>query len=174
MAFKRFWPILPIFIDWKHRQSSEYLRRIALSEIDIFILGVLKIVPELDFSAIVEALDVEEKAASEALLRLVNLHIIESSNDSLLISPPMRIAVERDSRIRLPKKVEQSAIHSLSTSLSLRLDEGTAPVVLINSTVLASLQSGVDVPAIVAGFFVAITLRVDGKKRTMTSEKWGR
>ena len=142
------------FIDWKHRQSSEYLRKIDFSEIDIFILGVLKMVPELDFSAIVEALDVEEKAASEALLRLVNLHIIESSTDSLLISPPMRIAVERDNRIRLPKKVAQAAIHSLSTSLSLRLDEGTAPVVLINSALLASLQSGVDVPAIVAGFLL--------------------
>ena len=67
------------FIEWKHRQSSEYLGKITLGPEDILILGLLKLVPELDFTAISAALPIDPAVASESLLRLTNLHIIEPS-----------------------------------------------------------------------------------------------
>ena len=90
------------FIDWKHRQSSEYLTKIDLSNEGVLILGLMKLLPELDFTAIVAALEIDANAASEALLRLTNLHIVESSVDRFIVSPALRVAVERDKRIRLP------------------------------------------------------------------------
>ena len=42
------------FQNWKHLQSSEYLNKAALTGDDVLILGLLKIIPSLDFQAIVE------------------------------------------------------------------------------------------------------------------------
>ena len=39
------------FIDWKHRQSSEYIEKIIFGESEVQILAVLKLVPELDFTS---------------------------------------------------------------------------------------------------------------------------
>ena len=142
------------FIDWKHRQSSEYLGKIDFEELEIQLLGILKIVPELDFTAIVDALDADASAVASAMLRLANLHVVESRNDSFTVSPPLRVAIERDRRIRLPNDVEQRAINKLAASLSLRLAEGTAPVVLIHAAVLASLQSGRAMAEIASAFLL--------------------
>jgi hypothetical protein len=54
------------FIEWKHRQSSEYLAKIEFAERDAPILGLLKQLPELDFAAIVETLGLDTNAASGA------------------------------------------------------------------------------------------------------------
>ena len=142
------------FIEWKHRQSSEYLGKIQLTETEVLVLGILKMVPELDFAAIADALDERDVTIAEAIFRLVNLHVIESTTDSFIVSPPLRIAVERDRRIRLTVDVAQRAIGQLVESLSVRLDDGTAPVRLINSTVLASLQSGRAMPEIASAFLL--------------------
>jgi len=142
------------FINWKHRRSSEYLKSVQLSEIETSILSILKVLPELDFVAIVEALDLDGEEASEALTKLLNLHVVESANQCFVVAPALRVAVERDSRIRLPQNVEKSAIKILANSLALRLEEGTAPVSLVDSTVLASLQSGDTIPEIAGGFLL--------------------
>lgn len=142
------------FINWKHRRSSEYLMSVRLSEIDISILAILKILPELDFLAIVESLELDGEEASEAITKLLNLHVVESANQCFIVAPALRVAVERDSRIRLPQNIERSAIGTLANSLALRLEEGTAPVSLVDSTVLASLQSGDAIPDIAGGFLL--------------------
>ena len=55
------------FIEWKHRHSSEYLRKIELSEQDVKILALLRLAPELDFTAIVDALHMAPALASDHL-----------------------------------------------------------------------------------------------------------
>ena len=141
------------FIEWKHRQSSEYLGKIALSREDILILGLLKLVPELDFTAISAALPIDPTVASERLLRLINLHVIEPSAERFMVSPALRVAVERDNRTVLPKDVRISAIRTLAATLSVQLEEGTAPVALVNSAVLSALESG-GVPTAFAAAFL--------------------
>ena len=142
------------YVDWKHRQSSEYIGGMGLKQIDVQLLSVLKIVPQLDFTAIVSALDADASLASDALLGLVNLHVIESVNDRFMIAPPVRVAVERDARIQLPKDVRQGVVRRLASSLSWRFEEGTAPLVLIDSTVLACLQGGDQMPQFVSAFLL--------------------
>ena len=142
------------FLEWKHRQSSEYLTKISLSENDIFILGLLKLLPELDFTAITDALPVDAGVASEALLRLTNLHIVESSAARFVVSPAIRIAVERDKRILLSEDVQKNVIRKLAETLSIRLEEGTAPIALIDAAILSSLEGGNKISGLAGAFLL--------------------
>jgi tetratricopeptide (TPR) repeat protein len=130
------------FIDWKHRQSSEYVSKVILSDTDAKILALLKQLPELDFGAIVSALQLDAAQSSEDLLRLSNLHLVESTAGVFSVSPALRVAIERDRRIKLPSAVERDAMKSLASSLTIRLEEGTASIALIDAAILASLESG--------------------------------
>ncbi|MEX2167037.1 MAG: toll/interleukin-1 receptor domain-containing protein [Methyloceanibacter sp.] len=130
------------FVEWKHRQSSEYLGSLKLNPTELALLGLLKILPTLDFQAMAAALDLKADDAADGLLRLAQLHIVEHSGDEFSISPPLRIAVERDPRVKLPETKRKSALAKLADSLSLRLDEGTAPVALVDSAVLSAIESG--------------------------------
>lgn len=129
------------FIDWKHRQSSEYLAKISVTPPEASILALLKQFPELDFTAIVEALKFGEDEVSESLSNLTNRHIVEANRDIFSVAPALQIAVERDRRFRLDASTQQRAVKSLATSLSFRLGEGTAPIVLTDAAVLSLLDS---------------------------------
>lgn len=137
------------FVEWKHRQSSEYLGRVELSAVEAQLLGLLKYIPTLDFQAIVEALALEPAAAADSMLRLTQLHIVEHSGDEFSISPAMRIAVERDKRVAVPEDKRKTALGKLAETLALRLDEGTAPISLIDAAVLSSIEAGNETYAIV-------------------------
>lgn len=130
------------FIDWKHRQSSEYLAKITFSERERSILGLLKQLPEVDFAAIVAALELDPHGASEGLLRLNNFHIVESVAGNFTIAPALRVAVERDTRFRLPPEQQKKVMKNVASSLSIRLEDGTAPISLIDAALLSSLESG--------------------------------
>lgn len=142
------------FIDWKHRQSSEYLAKIPFRTQQVSILGLLKQIPELDFEALVSALKLDPQTASDDLAQLSNLHIIESSGGTFRISPPLRIAVERDKRLRLASTEQLAAIAHLARSLSLRLEEGTAPLNLVDAAVLSSIESGSEISDLAAAFLL--------------------
>ncbi len=140
------------FIEWKHRQSSEYLRRIELASEDVLVLGLLRLAPELDFSAITAALPIEPDVVSDRLLRLIDLHLLETSGDRFLITPPLRIAVEKDPRISLNAAVQTQAVAALVSSLSVRIEDGSAPLALIDLAVLLTLEQGTVPSELVAAF----------------------
>ncbi len=137
------------FIDWKHRQSSQYISRINLSDQDIVILGVLNIVPEVDFGAICDATSIKASEVSEALSKLSDLHVVEAKNATFKISPALRIAVERDKRIGLLGPSRARAVEAIAASLSVRLEEGTASIVLANAAVISALETGKTLPQII-------------------------
>ena len=118
------------FVEWKHRQSSEYLAKLELGDIEVALLALLNILPTLDFQALADALGEKANETADALLRLAQLHIVEHSGDEFSVSPPLRIAVERDKRVSLPEAKRKQALAKLADSLALRLDEGTAPIAL--------------------------------------------
>lgn len=142
------------FIDWKHRQSSEYVSKIELNESEATILALLRTVPELDFSAIAEALEMNVQLASDSLSRLVNLHVIDGNGDRFQVSPAVLVAVERDKRVRISRDIEQNAMRSIAKSLSLRLEEGTASVSLVDTAVLASLNTNDEMSGFAAAFLL--------------------
>ena len=135
------------FQNWKHRQSSEYLDRTPLSGEDILLLSLLKLLPSLDFQAMVDALPLDAAVASEALLKLSNLHVVEHAGNLFTVSPPLRIAVERDKRIDMPADVRVEALKVLARTLAIRLDEGSARLDLVDTAVLSSIESGLPVGA---------------------------
>lgn len=88
------------FIEWKHRQTSEYISKISLLNNDISVLSLLKNIPELDFDTISEALKIDTSVLADDLQRLVLLHVLDSDGDQFRVSPALRVAVERDVRGR--------------------------------------------------------------------------
>lgn len=137
------------FVEWKHRRASDYLSKLDFGATEISVLGLLSVLPTLDFEAIVGALNLASGDVADALQRLSQLHVVEHSGDEFSISPPMRNAVDRDSRIKLPEKIRKEALSKLADSLALRLDEGTAPIALIDSAVLSSIAAGKETHAAV-------------------------
>lgn len=101
-------------MEWKHRQSSEYLEQIEFGDIEVALLALLKILPTLDFQALADALGEKVTETADALLRLALLHIIEHSGDEFSISPPLRMAVERDKRVSLPDAKRKQALAKLA------------------------------------------------------------
>ena len=130
------------FHNWKHRQSSEYINKTVINDSDALILGVLKLVPSLDFQSIVESLPLDADEASDALLRLANLHIVEFTGDLFMVSPPLRIAVERDKRIDMPEDARIEALRVIAQTLSIKIDEGSARLELVDTAVLSAIESG--------------------------------
>jgi tetratricopeptide (TPR) repeat protein len=142
------------FLDWKHRHSSEYIAKIDLSNEDRRILAILKLVPELDFASMVSSLGDDPQSLSQSLSKLTHLHVLEAVSDRFIVSPAVRIAVERDQRIRLPSGEQAKAIRSLAKSLTVRLEEGTAPIALVNAAVLTSLDSGDPISEFTSAFLL--------------------
>ena len=99
---------------------------------------MLNILPTLDFQAVVNASGEKANETADALLRLAQLHIVEHSGDEFSVSPPLRIAVERDKRVSLPEAKRKQVLAKLADSLAVRLDEGTAPITLVDSAVLGN------------------------------------
>ena len=159
------------FISWKHRQSSDYLKKVTLDKDEVPILGILKVIPQLDFDSIVSTLKIEPAAASEALLRLTNLHIIESSAEMFIVAPALRVAIELDKRIQIPKELEKTAMKTLAESLSIRLEEGTAPVALVDAAVTSALESGA-LEGLFAAAFLLPSHHVRLAKRNYDQRQW--
>jgi tetratricopeptide (TPR) repeat protein len=142
------------FIDWKHRQTSEYLSKIPFEGSDSLVLSLLKNIPELDFGTICEALRLNAADLADNLQRLVLLHILDAEGDRFRISPALRVAVERDTRVKMPAALQVEATSSVARSLSLRIEEGTASVSLVDSAVLASVESGEVLTELAAAFLL--------------------
>lgn len=153
-GFKAFLANPTDFIEWKHRQTSEYVSKIPLTDRDAHVLSLLRNIPELDFGTISEALNIDAAVLADDLQRLVLLHVLASDGDRFRVSPALRVAVERDPRVKMPAKLQQDATSSVARSLSIRLEEGTAPIALVDSAVLASVESGSVLTALASAFLL--------------------
>ncbi|TBZ14786.1 toll/interleukin-1 receptor domain-containing protein [Rhizobium leguminosarum] len=142
------------FNDWKHRQSSEYLDNIEFGDVEKSIVGVLKIIPQLDFESIVKSTTHDASFVEEALQRLIELHIVDAYDNRFLIAPAVRMAAERDARTQLSKEQTKTAMEAISRSLNIRIEEGSASFNLINSAVLSSIESGTANSEFIAAFIL--------------------
>lgn len=129
-------------VEWKHRQSSEYLSKIELSDVETSVLAVLKAVPELDMEALLASTGKTAEGLAEALQRLGLLHVIDGAHGAFSVAPALRIAVQRDPRARLAEGDISRAMQAIAESLSVRIEEGTASVSMVNSVVLSSIEGG--------------------------------
>lgn len=142
------------FLEWEQRQTSEYVSGISFDNEDTLVLALLKGIPELDFDTIVSALKIESTVLAQRLHRLVLLHVLESSEDRFRIAPALRVAVERDARVKMPGQLQATATSSVAKSLALRIEDGTAPVSLVDAAVLASIESGETLTSMATAFLL--------------------
>lgn len=159
------------FIDWKHKQTSEYLRSAQLGELDLKILAVFSIAPSLDFSSLASVLDEERSEIGEAIQKMLDLHVVQIEDDNISISPALRIASERDPRTELKGLERARVMKSLANSLALRLEQGDAPVALLGSAILALLESGQPVGKLMEAFILP-SHRVWLAKRHYDAKRW--
>ncbi|MFB7147131.1 TIR domain-containing protein [Agrobacterium deltaense] len=129
------------FQAWKHKQTSGYLREIHLSDHQIKILAVLLLAPELDFRSLVRALEIDSNDASTSIQGLVEAHILRFSEDRFSLSPPLRVAVERDPRVRLNHNEQLQIMRRLADEFTVALNDDAVPVALVDAVVLAALES---------------------------------
>lgn len=108
---------------------------------------------------------------SDCLQNLFHLHIVEAVDDSYSISPPLQIAVERDRRLKLDKEEYAPVMKKLAGSLSIRLEEGAAPISLLDSAILSSLLSG-GVQSTIAAALMLPSHRVWLAKRFYDQKRW--
>lgn len=142
------------FVSWKHRYASEYLGKVNFKHTDELVLGILRLLPSLDFSAIVEALPISAAEISDSLVRLGDLHVLEHSGDNFQISPALRLAVERDKRVNISSDVRTAAFSAIAKSLEFRIEEGGATIALIDSAVMAAIEANADNSAFVTAFLL--------------------
>jgi hypothetical protein len=159
------------FIDWKHKQTSEYLRSAPLDEVDLKILAIFSIAPSLDFASLTRVLDEERSKIAESIQKMLDLHVVQVDADNILISPALRIASERDPRTELKGNERAKVMKSLAASLSLRLEEGDAPVSLLDSAIMSTLESGEPIGKLMEAFILP-SHRVWLAKRHYDAKRW--
>lgn len=129
------------FQNWKHKQYGHYVEGTVFEPDELAVLAILCRLPMMDLSSISTAVDRTPSSVVETLDRLIELHVVEVFAGLFLISPPLRIAMERDNRVRQALEKGRGQIGSLAKSLAVRVSEDEAPIGLIDTAVLAMLQS---------------------------------
>ena len=72
---------------WKVRRGSEFLRNIDFSDVEKKILAALRDFSVLDFTTIQAIAEDEIDVTGRALVRLIDLHVIEGAGDTYGIAP---------------------------------------------------------------------------------------
>jgi tetratricopeptide (TPR) repeat protein len=91
---------------------------------------------------------------SAALANLIDYHIVEADLNAFSISPPLWIAVERDSRFELPSHKEASILSVISEELTAKQDTDEISASMIDAAILATLQQGGELPPLFAALLL--------------------
>ncbi|MCD1626812.1 TIR domain-containing protein [Seohaeicola saemankumensis] len=159
------------FIDWKHKQTSEYLRSAQLSNLDFRILAIFSIAPELDFASLTEVIPNTGAEISASIQNMLDLHIVRTEDERISISPALRIASERDPRTELKGDERTKIMRHLAESLVVKLEDGEAPISLLDSAILASLEGDKPTSKLMEAFILP-SHRVWLAKRHYDMKRW--
>lgn len=129
------------FVDWKHKRSSDYLKRLVFSADAKMIVATLNLIPQADFETLSQATEIEDEALGQSLDKLISDHIVEFAADLYRIAPAVRLAVERDREFALPDDFRNRALVVISERLAVRLEEGTAALQLLDAAILAQIET---------------------------------
>lgn len=160
------------FIEWKHKQTSDYLRSANLNDLDLKILSVFSIAPELDFSSLSDVLSERGSSEiSESVQKMLDLNIVRVEDERISISLALRIASERDPRTELQGQERTRIMRALSKSLALRIEDGEAPVTLLESAILVTLENDEPTSKLMEAFILP-SHRVWLAKRHYDTRRW--
>lgn len=141
-------------IQWKRRRANEFLQDLTFSEEERKIVGTLRDFTALDFATLSKALGTKIEEISKAITRLMDYHIVETLGDTFLIAPPMRDAVDRDSRFTLPSDQHRRVLSAISDQLIATNDDTNVSISMVEAGVLATLQEGKVLPTLFSAFLL--------------------
>ena len=159
------------FIAWKHKETSDYIRLLEYSPEDRKIISVLLIAPELDFESVVTATALSESQCADSIQNLIDLHVLRHIDDRFSISPALRVAIERDPRISAEGRLRTASVKRLAKSLTIRIDEETAPISLVDAAILADLEDDSEIGALTSALLLP-SHRVWLAKRHYDAGQW--
>lgn len=139
---------------WKRSRSSAFLQKIKFTELESAILIALKTFSSLDFDTLAQATGGILSEIGAAMMRLMDLHIVEAKSNVYLIAPPLRIAVERDARFRGATEKLRSIVRKVSALLNVSDENSEISLSLINAGILAQLQEDEKVTELFSAFLL--------------------
>jgi tetratricopeptide (TPR) repeat protein len=139
---------------WKRNRSSAFLQKIKFTELEHAILLTLKTFSSLDFDTLAQTTDGSLPEIGAAMMRLMDLHIVEAKSDAYLIAPPLRIAVERDARFRGTDEKLGSIVRKVGALLNVNNEDSEISLSLINAGILAQLQENEKVTELFTAFLL--------------------
>lgn len=139
---------------WTRSRGSAFLQKIKFSALEHTILTALKTFSSLDFDTLAQATGGNLQEIGAALMRLMDLHIIEAKSDAYLIAPPLRIAVERDTRFRGATQELRSIVRKVGALLNVNGEDSEISLSLINAGILAQLQEDEKVTELFSAFLL--------------------
>lgn len=128
-------------IHFKRNRASEFVQKLAFSEDEIKLLGAFRDFNALDFETLSIVFDKNSQAVARALTRLIDLHIIEAQSVIYTVSPPLRVAIERDSRFSLSPVLHKRMLEAVGSAFNTSSSNESTSLSLVNSAILAQLQS---------------------------------
>jgi tetratricopeptide (TPR) repeat protein len=129
-------------ISWKHRRGYEYIQQFKFNESEAMILSLLADFPRLDSGMLFDAVGGEPAVVGAAVRNLIDLNIVDVVEGDYILSPPMRVAVERDERFRVDNRRKLSAVRTIAKSFVAIEPSDPVDNSLIESGILAALYSG--------------------------------
>lgn len=139
---------------WKRSRSSAFLLKISFTELEHTILTALKTFSSLDFDTLAQATGGNVQELGAALMRLMDLHIVEAKSDAYLIAPPLRMAVERDTRFRGASQKLAKIVREVAALLKTNNEDSEISLSLINAGILAQLQQDENVTELFTSFLL--------------------
>jgi tetratricopeptide (TPR) repeat protein len=139
---------------WKHGRSSAFLQKVTFTPLEHTILTALKNFSSLDFDTLAQAAGGGLQDIGTAMMRLMDLHIVEAKSDAYLVAPPLRMAVERDTRFRGTGEELRNIVRKVASLLNVYDEDSEISLPLINAGILAQLQEDEKVPELFSAFLL--------------------
>ena len=142
------------FTQWKHRRASQFLQKINFSDHERVLLSALKDFPNLTFDALVEIVTQDPPAVAAALVRLMDLHIVEGSGHTYRITPPLRVGVERSPKFSVNAPERERVIRIVANLLRTTGEDEQIAVSMLDTQILAAIEAEASVPALFEAFLL--------------------
>ena len=139
---------------WKRSRSSVFLQKITFTPLEHTILTALANFSSLDFDTLVQATGSGLQDIGVAMMRLMDLHIVEAKSDAYLVAPPLRMAVERDARFRGTDQELRDIVRRVGALLNVYDEDSEISLSLINAGILAQLQEEEKVTELFSAFLL--------------------
>lgn len=141
-------------IRWKRGRANEFLQQLQFSSVETAIVAVLRDFTALDFDTLARCAGNAIESVSKAMTRLMDYHVVEVIGETYMIAPPMRDAVDRDTRFTLAPAIHKEMLRTISEQLIAASEDSLVPLSMVEAGILAALQDGRELSPLASSFML--------------------